>query len=310
MKSLFAPLAVMSLLAGLSTLNAQTLRPLAFFNGAKSEFPESIAIDQRGNLYLSLVFAGKIKKVTPDGVQSDFATIADTDLLGVVFDTDGNLVVAGARGIWKVSPNGAVRLFSSVPGHISLNDFAYDQHGNLLVSDDNKFVIWKVDPKGNASVWSADPLYVAPVDTFPFPVGVNGLAFTRDMKTLHISNTSAGRLLAVDVKRDGSAGPVRILASDPQLIGADGIEVDEHDNTYVAVNIQERIVRVSKKGKLSTVAKGDLLSFPTSLVFGRGRKSDTLFICNNGDAFFSTDPIGEGVLKLDLNACEPKRDLD
>lgn len=310
MKILPTLIAVTSLVAGLpSLLSSQTLKTVALFDGTKTEFPESIAVDHRGNLYLSLVTAGKIKKVTPEGAQSDFARISDTRLLGVNFDRTGNLLVVGTSGVWKVSPAGVPALFASIPDKVGLNDVVPDQHGNLYVTDPSKFVIWKVDRQGNAVLWSSDPLFQPAVGA-PTRLGPNGIGFTRDMKTLHVNNTSAGRLLAIDIRKDGSAAPARILAESPLLVGADGLEIDHHDNTYIAVNRQNRIARVSRKGELSTVVEGDLLSAPTSLTFGRGHHAHTLFICNNGGSFFGPNPVREGVLRLDFKKLDKDHDSD
>jgi sugar lactone lactonase YvrE len=294
--TLFAATSVLAVLS--STLRSQSLEPVAFFDGSANEYPESIAIDHRGNSYLSLVFAGKIRKVTPRGVQSDFAHIPDNWLLGMTFDRAGNLVVLGASGIWKVSPDGTPSLFSSVPGHNFLNDLVYDRHGNLYVTDSLNYLIWRVDPQGTAVVWSTDALLQPSVSIFPAPLGPNGIGFDHAMKTLHVLNTTAGRVLLIDVQRNGSAGPARILADDLSLIGADGLAIDDHDNTFITVNIQDRIAVVKRNGRVSTVIEGDLLSVPTSLAFGSGCDSRTLFICNNG-LFFTPEPFGAGLLRLD-----------
>lgn len=300
MKLLVTLLAVTSLFAGFpSLLSAQALQPVAFFDASKSEFPESIAIDLRGNLYLSLPSVGRIKKVTPQGVQSDFAEIPGNRVLGLTFDRVGNLVVAATTGVWKVSPSGTARLFSEVPGHMNLNDLTHDLRGNLYVTDSARFLIWKIDPRGNAVIWSQDPLFQPTVGTFPSRIGVNGLGFSRDRKTLHVANTSAGRVLAIDLKRDGSAGPARILAESPLLVGADGLRVDVLDNTYVAANIQNRIARVSRRGEVTVLVEGGLLTSPTSLVLRRNLRADTLFICNNG-SFFRPAPANQGLLRFDL----------
>ncbi|MGC4074206.1 MAG: SMP-30/gluconolactonase/LRE family protein [Nibricoccus sp.] len=300
MKTFLLSLTVAALCAGAPASSAQALRPVAWFDGEQTEFPESIAIDRHGNLYLSLTMAQGIKKITPQGTQSDFAHIPDDWLLGLTFDPAGNLVAAGALGIWKVSPAGCVWLFATVPGHHSLNDLVYDRRGNLYVTDDELGVIWKIDSGGGAAIWSDDPLFKATDPAYPFPVGCNGIAFSRDQKTLYVTNTSDGYLLAVDVKPNGAAGPVSVVAADARLIGADGIKTDDADNVYVAQNIQRKILRIKKTGQINTLAEGGLLSFPTSLVFGRGRDAATFFICNNGDAFFSDTPSGQGVLRLDL----------
>jgi len=310
MKHLVLSLTLTVLLAGLpSLLHSQTLKQVALFDGTKNEFPESIAIDHRGNLYLSLVSLGRIKKVTPDGVQSDFAEIPGNRVLGLTFDRAGNLVVAASSGVWKISPSGTPQLFAAVPGHMNLNDLTYDLRGNLYVTDSAKFVIWKVDPQGNATLWSSDPLFQpSATSTFPSKIGPNGIGFTPDRKTLHVNNTSAGRVLALDLKRDGTAGPARVFAESPLLVGADGLRIDVFGNTYVAVNIQNRIARVSRRGQITVVAQDNLLSAPTSVVFGRLHNPHTLFICNNGGSFFGPNPVREGVLRLDLGRPVGDRD--
>ena len=304
MKLFLSLLALASLLAGIpATLTAQSLEPVAFFDGSANEYPEGIAIDQRGNAYLSLVFAGKIKKVTPAGVTSDYAQIPDNWLLGMTFDHKGNLMVLGSSGIWKVTPSGVATLFATIPDHYFINDLAADHCGNLYVTDSFRYAIWKVDAWGSVTLWCADPLLQGAVGIFPNTLGPNGIRFTNDMKTLHVANTSAGTLLAIDVKRDGTAGPARVIVTDPSLVGADGIEIDRCGNTYLSVNIQDRISRVSPKGELSTVIEGDILATPTALAFGRGRDSRSLYICNNGNVFFSGNPQGEGLVRLDLEDC-------
>lgn len=280
---------------------APKLTPVAFFDGSKGEYPESIAVDHRGNLYLSLTFLSVIRKVTPEGVQSSFAVIPDNSILGLVFDGAGNLFVAGGKGIWKVTPSGTPTLFAEVPGRISLNDLCFDHRGFLYITDN--FKIWRIDPKGVAKVWAEDPLFRPSKTNFPYEIGCNGLVFSHDAKTLYVSNTSAGRVLALEVGPRGEAGPARVLAESPALIGADGLEIDDVGNVYAAVNFEDGIVQISRKGKITVLAAGDILSSPTSLTFGRGRNGQSLFICNSGNVFFSADPIGEGLLRLDLNPC-------
>src|SRR5271169_5835096 len=86
---------------------AQSAQLLAAFSAANNEFPESIAIDSSGNVYLSCVITGVIKKVTPAGVQSVYATIPDPYYIqGLAFDTTGNLYVAAGSGVWKVTTAG------------------------------------------------------------------------------------------------------------------------------------------------------------------------------------------------------------
>lgn len=292
--------AALLLASPLTSVSAQSVEPVAFFDGAKTEYPESLTIDKEGNCYLSLVFAGKIIKVTPDGQQSDFAAIPDSWLTGIKFDRHGNLFSLGSSGVWKVDRHGTPSLFAPIPGHAFLNDLVFDHQGNLYVTDSFQYVIWKIDPQGNTQIWSADPLLQGKASIFPNQLGPNGLVFDREQRVLYVLSTSAGRVAAIPVKHDGSAGPARVVAEDDSLVGADGMTIDKRGNLYIAVNIQNRISKVTPRGKLSQLAVDGLLVAPTSLAFGRDEDEDTLYICNNGNVFFSSTPVGEGLLKLTL----------
>lgn len=270
------------------------LRTLATLDQAASEYPESITRDRAGNLYLTCTFAKTVKKVTPAGAVSTFASINDIWLLGITTDAAGNLTVAGNAGVWKVSPAGVVSKFSSVPGRKSLNDLVHDAAGNLYVTDDERFVIWKLDPAGRASLWLEHPDFVANDPTFPFPVGVNGIAFSPDFRTIYATNTSDGKLLAISVCADGKPGRVQVLAQGTDLIGIDAVRVAPTGELFVANNIRREILRFDRDGNKTVIFSGGLLNFPTSLVLGD--TAGTFFICNNGDAFFSETPGVPGVL--------------
>src|SRR3954471_18972395 len=108
-----------------SSLSARSVERVALFDFAHGELPESLAFDHEGNAFMSIASGGKIVKVAPNGTKTDFAQIADWQLLGVKFDAAGNLCVAGGNGIYKVTPAGNVSMFATVPGHFFLNDMAF-----------------------------------------------------------------------------------------------------------------------------------------------------------------------------------------
>lgn len=273
---------------------AASIRPLALFDRNAQEFPESIARDPRGDLYLTLPFTGVIKRVTPAGAVSTFATIDDAFLLGATFDPFGELTVAGAAGVWKVSRSGAARLFSAVPGHESLNDLVYDRAGNLYVTDSVRFVVWKIDMHGRASIWSDTPELAATKTVFPATIGANGIAFSPDQRTLYVGNTSDGRLLAFRVGWNGAAEGPRVIAEDDALIGLDALRTTPDGTLYAVNNLRRQILRLDRNGNRAVIAAGAPQNFPTSLVFGD--LPGLVYICNNGDAFLSETPGVPGVL--------------
>lgn len=284
--------------------NFPSVTQFALFSNTDFPYPESIARDKDGNLYLSLTFSSVINKVSNADtsiapVVTEFATIPDIYLLGVEIGPDDNLYVVGAiGGIWRVNTiTGFVQKYADLPGLGTINDLVFDKAGNLYIGDDTLNLIWRVTPNGQTSVWSQDPLFqVVNHQNFPFDEGVNGLEFSGN--TIYVTNTSEGYIIAIDINQDGTAKPGRIVASDPRLIGADGIISTPNGVLYTVNNLQNALLRVTPDGEVSTVVAGNVLRFPTGLVFGQNRRE--IFIANNGDAFFGTNPFNQGVVRVKL----------
>jgi sugar lactone lactonase YvrE len=274
--------------------------PVAFFDAAKMEFPESIAIDKAGNCYLSMVATGVVKKVTPTGVQSVHATIKDDFIVGLAFDGADNLFVAGASGIWKVTPAGVVSLFSAIPGQ-AINDLAFAPDGSLYTTyqgDETSGSLWKVDSKGVAKLWASSPLF-APVKSFmPAPIGINGVAVDPQNKFVYVDVVSAGRIVEIKINPDGTAGATRVVVENAALIGCDGLRLDDRGNFYTAVNLQNRIVKITPDGKITDLAAGGLMNFPTSLSLDTRNGKTTIYVCNDGDFFFGATQSNQGLLKI------------
>ena len=271
---------------------------VAPFSAAAMEFPESIAVDSAGNVYLSMVATGVIKKVTPAGVQSVFATINDAGgIFGLKFDPAGNLLVAGSMGVWKVTPGGAASLFSVIPGQ-GINDLVLDAAGNIFVTDDTAQAIWKVDAKGKAQIWSASPLLTDLASFFPALIGPNGIVFDAAFKTLYVSLTSAGRIIAIPVNADGTAGTARVFVDSAALVGADGLVRDDQGNLIVAINLLNRIAVVSPDGRISDLATGGLLNFPTGVALDSRNGQSNLYVCNDGNFFFGATQSNQGLLRV------------
>ncbi|MES2386634.1 MAG: T9SS type A sorting domain-containing protein, partial [Bacteroidota bacterium] len=123
------PDGTVSLLAGGNTINRG-----ADGQGADAGFayPSGIVVNTDGNIYITDLNAGVIRKITPDGLVSTFAGKANesgyTDgqgtnarfgsLRGITADAAGNLFVTDGNGtcIRKISPSGMVSLLAGTPG--------------------------------------------------------------------------------------------------------------------------------------------------------------------------------------------------
>lgn len=288
-----------------TTAIAQNVRPFAILGNGF--IIQGVAVDAQDNIYMSDLLAGVIYKATPFGVVSSFAQIPNLWVSDMAFDANGNLCCCtrtpanGAQqGIYKVSPDGNVSLFSSIPGSTALSGIALDAEGNIYASDEAlaSTGIWKIDREGNAQVWSSSSLFATatpagyPVSPFPLGVAANGIALSLDDKTLYVDVTEAGAIVAVPVNKDGSAGTASMLVQDPRLEGADGNALDAHGNLWVSVNIQNQIAMVTPNGEISIIAQNSalnpLLANPTGMAFGRGPHAKGIFIANGAIPPFGT----------------------
>jgi DNA-binding beta-propeller fold protein YncE len=95
-----------------------------FFPGLGNPHPSVLALDNAGNLYVSLVTQltpeyTEILKITPEGKKETFAT--GTDTIGMAFDKAGNLFAAddATGSILKFTPEGAKSEFAHEVASIS-----------------------------------------------------------------------------------------------------------------------------------------------------------------------------------------------
>lgn len=147
--------------------------------------PRGLAFDSTGNLFVATNFCDAttwchptILKITPDGVQSTFATIPDSFFAqGLAIDRSDNLFLMAIAWsndvsiIYKLTPQGARASFGFVPGHGM--GLAFDSGGNLFAADATSQCIYKFTPDGTRSVFIGSEAFTNP-KTSPI-----GLAFDR-----------------------------------------------------------------------------------------------------------------------------------
>lgn len=271
---------------------------------AIGDVPESITVDRHGDIFYSN--GNTIRRRTTRGQESVFATIPEPVFaLGVKVGSDGCVyntsvsldpTIPGAY-VWKTCVPGTVaKRFATLDQAGGPNDLAFDDDGNAFVTDPFLGKVWKVTRKGVASVWLSHPLlegnYASPYLQFR-EQGVNGIAFDKSGRNLYLGNLDYGRILRVPVLSNGKAGAPSVWVSDPKLQGADGIAFDKDGGLYVAVNGQNKLVRVSPRGKIEVLFQGGRLDSPSSVVFGRKNDRDTLYVTSS--AFLRTFGLETGM---------------
>jgi len=278
-------------------------------NPAFGQFPEGVAVDKKGDVFVTVAPTGEVKKIDKKGAVSTHTTF-DTSggfLLGMTVDKDDNVYVALAsfnpatEGIHKITPSGQVSLVANVPGFP--NDLTIDDKGqNLYVTESIGGAVYKIAlASGEAQLWLQDPLLEGDIEVspVPFPIGVNGIAM--DKGSLVLSNSQQPRLVRVAISGGGDPGDPEVILEDPILMGADGVALDVKRDIYVAVNQQNLLLKVSPDGADVDVLAdaSDGLDFPATVAFGQGPAGKkNLFITNF--ALFTGETAAPGLLRVDV----------
>jgi sugar lactone lactonase YvrE len=258
-----------------------------------------------------------------DGGVSSFGTLTagaaqSTYTLGVITDASGSVYYAVAAsaappndpapGIYRLPAAGGTATPFSLGGAVTPNmNFAngLDFIGDNLFVADSEGVVYKVNPAGVATVWSQDPLLAPSLSacsgTVPLAIGANGIV--HDTSNVYVTNTDYGRVIRIPINTDGSAGTAVVLKEDcASLVGADGLVIDPKDDTFIiALNIQNKLVRMAKDGSTVTVlASGAPYASPASPIIDTALGHRRVIVSN--PAFFVAADAGlsTGIVALDI----------
>lgn len=280
------------------------------FNALNMEFPEGIAIDKEGDIFVSLGLpgfaggtSGEIWQISPDGTENVLVKFDVPPAAGLALNENGDLYFAhptnaddGATGIYHLTSEGGTERLPGTEGMILPNGLAFDKNGDLYASDSIIGAVWRIpmDGTGDAEIWIQHELLEGCGD---MPIGANGIAFWED--SLYAVNTTKGLLLRFPVQTDGSAGEPEIAAGtddcEPdELSGMDGIALDVDGNVYALLVLQNKLVKIDPADGSSTVlltGEEDGLFNPASIVFGTGESDQkTVYLTN----FAVIEPGPEG----------------
>jgi sugar lactone lactonase YvrE len=265
---------------------------LASFNPVAGEFPEGLAVDKTGNVFVSFTPIGQILRIAPDGSRSLLATLptgGGFGPTGLAVDAAGDLYAAdvtddpATRGVYRIDRAGTVMRLPGSGAIAFANGLAFDQRGNLFVTDSALGAVWRFGRGGGAAeLWVQSPLLAGTGALgLGFPLGANGIAYGNG--DLFVTNTEGAQLVRIAVRPDGSADTPELVVQDAALMGADGVALDVHGDFFVAVSGQSTLLRIgAEDGAITTLGTAaDGLDFDSSLAFGTGRGDrKALFLVN------------------------------
>jgi len=226
-----------------------------------SFFPEALACDAQGNLFIGEPIGGKVVRITPTGEES---TLPETfeEPAGLAFDAEGNLYVADedTNTITKITPQGATSVQGLSFTPISL---IVDAQGDLLVGSLNPgqaSQVFKITPGGTVSPF-------ATLAGLSYGVAAMALAANGN---LYVGGFLGG---LYRVTPHGAVSAVPTVLSTP-----DAVACDSQGNLYVADRVDGTVSKVTPQGTVSLFASG--LGHPVALAFDA---HGTLYVASNSD---------------------------
>ena len=268
---------------GMVTTLAGTAGLSGWYDGvgsaARFYWPQGIAVDTYGNVYVADTYNQTIRKIAPGGAVTTFAgrALSNGNLdgtgtaasfnypSGVAVDATGNLYVTETFNddMRKITPAGVVTTFAGMAGsggdadgvgtaaHFSSpRGVAVDAWGNLYVADSLNDRIRKITPDGSVTTLRMADGTIAAFDR-PQKLGVDMVG------NIYVSESSSHRVLRLT-----PAGELTTLATlptdlplDPASVPyADGVAVDVLGNVLVADTGNSAIRKITPAGVLTTVA--------------------------------------------------------
>ena len=258
---------------------------------ARFDFPQGVAVDSAGNIYIADRGNYTIRKITPQGVVSGLAGAdehGNTDgigaaarfsiLVGVAIDNAGNVYVADSgtytNTIRKITPAGVVSTFAGAV-HGNLDDVgtkarfgdvkgvAIDSVGNVYVTDESNGTIRKITPAGVVSTFAGIGNRIGSADGVGTAARFNN---PRGVATDNADNVYVADSNNHTIRKITPAGVVSTFAGTAGANGsADGIgaaarfnypgrmATDSASNVYVVDSGNHTIRKITPTGVVSTL---------------------------------------------------------
>jgi DNA-binding beta-propeller fold protein YncE len=124
--------------------------------------------------------AGRLSKITPDGVRSIIYTYEDRLVYGLAIDSSGNYVVvehaADKSVLSRVSPTGDYDVIYAFPADTTPHEVAVDPQGNYIVTEPVPGILSMISASGAETVIfrfaeGTSPMGIAIEPTRPTPPG-------------------------------------------------------------------------------------------------------------------------------------------
>jgi sugar lactone lactonase YvrE len=242
-------------------------------SAARFNYPEGIAVDTAGNIFVADTFSHTVRKVTSAGVVTTLAGTAgsfgSTDATGsaarfyypldIAVDTAGNLFVADTENhtIRKVTSGGVVTTLAGMAGSSGTSDgtgsaarfyfpsgVSLDTAGNIFVADQVNNTIRKITSAGVVTTLAGLARYSGSTDgtgsaarfNSPWDIAVDtlGNVFVADQDNQTIRKITSAGVVTTLAGTAGVTGSTNGIGLAARFSSPKGIAVDTAGNLFVA----------------------------------------------------------------------------
>jgi sugar lactone lactonase YvrE len=262
-------------------------------SAARFYYPEGVATDSSGTVYVADTSNQTIRKITPAGVVTTLAGLAGSsesadgtgstarffDPWSVATDSSGNVYVADSNNntIRKITPAGVVTTLAGLAGVLGSADgtgsaarfsdpqgVATDSSGDVYVADSSNNTIRQITPAGvvttlaglAGSRGSADGTGSAA--RFNGPAGVatdfSGTVYVADYSNHTIRKITPAGVVTTLAGLAGISGSADGTGSEARFLYPDGVATDSSGNVYVADVRNYTIRKITPAGVVTTLA--------------------------------------------------------
>lgn len=204
---------------------------------ASFDFPQGVAVDAAGNVYVADPWNNLIRKINPKG---------------------GVTTLAGSAGV-----TGATNATGKAASFSFPNSVAVDTSGNVYVTDSSNNIIRKINSKGLVTTLAGSKTKgakngKAKTAMFNDPTGIavdhSGNLYIADMNNHLIRKISKEGMVTTLAGSAGVSGATNATGTKASFRYPTGVAVDSSENVYVADLYNNMIRKISPEGVVTTLA--------------------------------------------------------
>lgn len=267
-------------------------------------FLENLAISPDGTIFVTNHEVGQIVRITPDGNQQIYASVAGK-VSGLAFTSNSGLVATGWNAdsipvVSLITTDGTVETLLTLPDAIFLNGITPLSNTQYLAADSYRGAIWLIDiAQRRSTIWLEHSLLARSNSENVIPAA-NGLK--RFGNLLYVSNTEKMLLLRIPLGTGNEPGEPEIFVEQTNI---DDFAFDVEGNLYGATHIYNSVVKITQNGSTTIIAQAEQgVIGSTAVAFGQTQSDRTaIYVVMNGGMFLPppTGVVPANVVRIEVD---------